>query len=204
MKKDKRFWILSGVVCVALFLFGRSCGINSVVKASKIDTFVRVQVEQYPFIVLDTVPVEIPGKIRYVKTTDSFWIPGDVIEKPVFVSLPDSTEEWVIDILNDYQTERIYDTDTMYSGFRIFDTVSRNRITGRRLVINKFDTTIKKLETIFPPKKLVGYFSFSVNKYEVGAGIGMKLKNDWMINVELKSKHMNPELRILAPIKLKK
>lgn len=191
--KEKILWILAGGFFAALFLWGRSCGINSVTKVSNTDTVVRLKTDTFLFSNPTYVYIERQNKMKF--TTDTLWMPSD----KEIVILPETTPPFVIDNLNDYEKTRFYDTSGEY--FSIKDTVYHNRIIGRELVIKRYDTTITNTETIYPPKKNIGYFSIYGNRYEVGGGFAWKTKKDWIYNVEYSSRK-NISGRLLIPIKL--
>ena len=75
------------------------------------------------------------------RETDTVWMDGE----PVTVYLPAETPDWAVEMLNEYDSLRTYDTTISYDrgSIRLIDSVNFNRLTGRRVVLNAVDTVIK-------------------------------------------------------------
>lgn len=199
MKINYWKWGVIAVAIIAWSLFMRSCGINSVIKTSRIDTFLSVDIDTFPSYV--PVPSEVkPGKIEYRPKRDTVWLDP---EKEI-VYLPEDLSPELITMLNDYNRTITYN-DTSVAGLTLLDTVTHNRIAGRQIIKKDTITTIKETTILQPPKRMIGYFSLSASRYSAGAGIGLKTKNDWLYSIELKTDHgIHPEIRLFKPIRFKK
>lgn len=167
------YWKLGVIagVAVALFLFGRSCGIKGVLKSTGADTVVVVS--------RDTVSMQ-PVVVR---VSDSFYVAGKpypviryVEGAPVVIIEPVDTSA----ILADYYRTAMYDTTIRLSrgSARLQDTVTRNRISGRSIQITGTDTTITRTVTLTPPRRIVGYLDLAGmgDRHDFGASAGFSLK----------------------------
>jgi hypothetical protein len=199
-------FFLAGAIIAAIFLFGRSCGIQSVIKNTTTDTVIT-------FTQGDTVYVpEFIGvantihQTKYITKYDTLWAAGEIV---TVTELVDTAR-----ILQDYYASRFYsDTQNLARGKVIIsDTVNQNRIVGRRLQSFGTDTTITKTIVLRPPRKMVGYFTMSAmgnfKKPIAGAGVGfgLKLPNDQTYQVEWKAVYgQRPmgEARVMFPIRFK-
>lgn len=169
---------------IALFLFGRSCGIGSVIKSATNDTVIY----------RDSIIREYrPYPVNYVTAGTE-----KVIYKPLLIR--DTTFQYDVliepadtaAILSDYYATRYYsDTQHLKRGRVIIqDSVTQNRIASRKLEVTGVDTTITKTVTLKPPKKLVGYFTLSAagNRHEplgsAGAGFMLKMPDETMVGVQ--------------------
>lgn len=197
-------FFLAGAIIAAIFLFGRSCGIQSVIKTAGTDTVVTVTKG-------DTVYVpELIGvtntihQTKYIAKYDTLWAAGEIV-----------TVKEVVDtgkILQDYYVSRFYsDTQKLARGKVIIqDTVNQNRIISRRLQSFGTDTTITKTIVLRPPRKIVAYLTGSVmgnfkNPISgTGMGFGLKLPNDMTYQGEVKLVNgFRPmgEIRVMFPIR---
>lgn len=92
-------------------------------------------------------------------------------------------------ILEQYFATRHYDEtlQVQYGSARLKDTVTQNRITGRSIILTQDIPFVKETVTMLQPKRVILYFSIGAigNRnhlpYASGAGLGLKLKNDAMI-----------------------
>lgn len=202
MKTNYWKWGVLTAVIIAIFLFGRSCGIQSVIKNEYSDTATTVTKDS--FIYIPSPVIELPGDTVYLPGKkpkgDTLWMPLDDKPYPVYVQIDDTA---LIRKLNDYESKKGYDTTV--KGVRIIDTVQHNKIKSRKLIVEDTSTVITNKTVVQPPKRLIGYFSLSGSRYGVGGGIGLKTPNDYLYSIEMKTDHgWHPELRIFIPIKLKK
>jgi hypothetical protein len=162
-------WGVIAAAAAALFLFGRSCGVKSVTKHTGIDTVIYrdttiIRYQPTPYKVIEQVYVQ--GKPYPV-----------IVKEPPYVMIePVDTAA----ILADYNRTRLYDTTIALKRgtARIADTVTRNRITGRSLVLTGTDTTIRETVILRPPRRLVGYIDLTgmAGRHDVGMGAGFSLK----------------------------
>jgi len=199
VKNNRLKFFLAGAAIAAIFLFGRSCGIKSVIKNTTTDTVVT-------FTKGDTVYIpEFVGVTNTIHETkyDTLYGAGEII-----------TKTDTIEIVNDYLSSRFYsDTQKLKRGsIIIHDTVTQNRIISRRLQSFGTDTTITKTIVLRPPRNLVGYFTMSaMGNFRtpfggIGIGVAVKTPNDKVYQVEWK--YMNNrrpmgEVRVMLPIKFR-
>lgn len=175
--------VIGVAAAVALFLFGRSCGIKSVIKTTHIDTIIRK----------DSVRVKYQP-VPYNVTHDSLiYVKG----KPVIISVHDTTDLVRIEpadtvaILKRYYQKLFYDTTITFKrgSVRLIDTVTRNRITGRQVNVMVTDTTIHEVVTLRPPKRIILYFGIDYLGYQktpfyaLGADLTLKLPNDQLFTI---------------------
>lgn len=186
MTRRDKILLAAGVAAAAgLFFWGWSChsaqvkrsaGSDTVVTVSKTDTIYRPH------------PVKIiKDSIQYVPVTlhDTLEMPGEV---EIRIDPADTAA-----ILADYNATRFYaDTQTLARGKVIIaDSVTRNRITSRRLQTEGTDTIITNTTVLQQPKKLILYFglqAFGQRKDPFhAAGIDLSLKgfNDRQYGLEM-------------------
>lgn len=178
MKSQYLKYGVYGAIIIGIFLYGRSCGVRSVLKTVGSDTTIRKD-----SIVIRYKPV--PYKV----THDSIiYIKG----KPVYISVHDTIPEIIIEpadtaaILARYYQKVFYDTTWNFKRgtVRLIDTVTRNRITGREVQVRVTDTTIKETTVLHPPKKMILYFGIDYLGYQktpffaAGVDLALKLPND--------------------------
>jgi hypothetical protein len=182
-KFNKRKWILIAiaVAIVAIFLFGRSCGIRSVTKQAGSDTTIHKD-----SLVIRYKPV--PYKV-IEHDSDIVFRPW-IVEKPVhdttkgidhYFIIP-LTKEDTLAIVKDYFQTAFYDTTIKLSRgmARLIDTVTENRISGRQVYVTGTDTTITNTIVIKPPRAIVLSFTLSAmgnfRSPLFGEGVGLNLK----------------------------
>lgn len=163
-------WKWGAIIAVVLVAWFAGCryGVGSVGKTTIVDTTTTKTVSDT--IYLPEVTAYYPGDTVYIKrpengrnqTPDTVFLDPEPT-KPDTVYVPADTPDWVVDILNDYDAAREYDTTFVLNGdtLRIYDVVNHNRLMPRRVVLTSYDTTIKKTTTIQPPRKFVGAFTLS-------------------------------------------
>lgn len=186
------------VMAILLFLFGRSCGIKSVVKNSDVITSVKYDTI---FLTKDSIiPSKVlPPEIIYKYKKDTLVIQGE----PYIVTVD---EYCPIDDLNDYNKQKIY-LDTTVKGLTLIDTIQHNSLKGRSMTLVRSDSIITKTTILRQPKKYVGYFNLSANRYSAAVGLSWKTKQDIIYGTGLRwYNSMKPqiELNISLPIKLRK
>lgn len=199
--KNINWWKVVGisVIIILVFIYGHSCGRKSVLVKNGSDSTITYTRDS--FIYVPSPPVQFPGKKIYLKAKpDTVW--GDPEKETIYV--PDNTPDWVLNDLRKYQAINIYDTvlqmKNMDSLF-ISDTLSQNRIIGRKILYTSWDTAIVESREIMQPKKIILYWSFYGNKLGVGSGIGLKTMNDWIYNIEYGTRKEITG-RIFIPIRL--
>lgn len=197
-------WGVFAAIGAALFLWGRSCGIGSVLKQTHIDTVVKF----------------VKGDIVY---TPEFVGVSNTIYEPKIVTVHDTLETFetrvdtvlAVQLYPDYMDVKFYsDTQRLARGTVIIqDTVTQNRIQRRRLQTFGTDTTITKTVVLKPPRNMVGYFTTSLlgNNFNpldgIGGGFALKTKNDMIYGAEAKfirGKRVLYEARLSLPIRLSK
>lgn len=163
------YWKLGVIagVAVALFLFGRSCGIRGVLKSTGADTVIYrdttiLRYQPYPVYTHYDTTIYRPVVIRSTDTLH--WI------DPVDTAA----------ILGDYYATRYYsDTQALKRGVVVIqDSVTQNRIIARRLAVTGVDSTITKTVVLTPPRRLVGYLDLAGmgGRHDFGASAGFSLK----------------------------
>lgn len=158
MKSNINWWKIGvfAAAIIGIFLFGRSCGINSVVKTVGSDTTVKKD----SFIYVDRpVPYKITDSFIYVKGF------------PYPVKVYDTTEGKTIILPTDTAAilKRFFDV-AYYNDVRSFkrgsvaisDTVTQNRIQGRSVKLLTADTVITNSTTLVQPKRLIVYAGFDL------------------------------------------
>lgn len=205
--KNKIVWVVIAAGLIGLFLLGRSCGIKSVTKNTGRDTVTVTHADTVPG-TPKLVGIRYDSLIYRYRDTgsrwyDTLWGVAEVIINPVDTAA----------LLADYYASRFYKDSQTIKGATVVinDTVSRNRITGRQIILNRTDTTITNTITLRPPKRIVGYFttsvagSFSQPFGSAGVGLGLKMPSDHVIQAEWKymqtGKPMG-EVRVMWPIRL--
>lgn len=200
--------VLFAAIAAALFFLGRSCGIKSVIKNTGRDTTIYVYTDtgkgKKP-IEVDIRYDSIIYKDRWKTEYDTLWGPPEIRIDPADTAA----------ILRDYYASRFYtDTQKLKRGQVVInDTVNRNEITGRQVIVSGTDTTITVTTVLRPPKRMVGYFTLSGMGHTrqpfggVGAGFGLKLPNDRVYQVEYKMITDGRDMiegRVFFPIRLLK
>ena len=160
---------------IAVFLLGRCNGRDSVLRNTK--TTVRKD-----SVVINYIPIpykvqkdSIVYKTRTAKPLhDTLEVPGETIY------LPAETPDWAINMLNDWNTTRYYDTSIINRGdtVGIQDKVYKNRIVSRNIRAVFTDST--KTIVLKPPRRTVGYFTLSGlanSDKDAGIAVGFALKN---------------------------
>lgn len=175
-RNGKIVLVVSIAAAAGLFLWGRSCGIGSVTKTAGSDTtitIVKTDTIYKPQVATITNTVTVPGSTRVVHDTlETFEVRIDPADTAA--------------ILKDYWATRFYaDTQNLKRGQVIIqDSVTRNRITSRRLQTTGTDTAITNTVVVRPPQRLVVSFTASVlgnahnPLFGQGAGLQLKLPND--------------------------
>lgn len=172
-------WIKYGsyaAILLALCIYCRRCGINSVIKTVGRDTtfyITKTDTIYQPKVTTITNIVYVP------KTNwDTLWGEPTVIINPVDTAA----------ILSDYYATRFYrDSQNLKRGSVIIsDSVSRNRIVSRRLQTFNTDTTIRITTLLSPPGKIIVYFGIDYLGtvkypfYATGVNLSLKIPNDRM------------------------
>lgn len=185
MKVDNR--IIAGVsvlAVAAVFLWGRSCGVKSVIrKVGKPDT---------TFIKLPPVTITVEKeKLKPVAVIK--YLPGRVIVDTEFVEKPLPTD--TAGIIADYYRTYAYEyTDKIGPvTITLFDTVSQNMFFGRGLkgVIDSLPVAIRTDTLIIneaEKMRLYGSLSGMGSKSNIGGGAGfaLKLPNEKIYELEIK------------------
>ena len=205
--KRQRIMIFAAIIAVVLlFLWGRSCGIQSVIKNTKIDTLIRRDTVERSYIVRhDSIAYQkvYVSQVKY----DTLWGEPEIIIEPTDTAA----------ILKDYYATRFYkDTQILKRGTVIIrDTITENRILGRGLTVTGVDTTITKTIVLKPPRNIVGYWTLSgLGNFKnpfggAGVGFGLKLPSDKVYQIELKyldvvdKNRIYGEVTVMFPIRLR-
>ncbi len=198
MAKKPNYWKVSVYVAagLALWLWGRSCGISSVIKNTGSDTTLntdtaKIRYKPVPWKVKDTDTLYL-NKPYPVKVHDT--LPG-VYEIRIDPADTAAILAASLEISRDYFRTEFYDTTIQVRGkdsLRVLDTVSRNRIQGRGIIQQYTDSTISTTTVLRPPQKLLMYFTGSIlsnvpnRVYGVGAGVMLKLPNDKTHSLKVK------------------
>lgn len=201
--KDILFYVLAAIVLI-IIVRRCACGPSDppVIEKKIIDTV-------YIYTKKDT--MYVPKEIKVVQTQ---YVPKYItdtleIREVVFKNVDTAK------ILRDYYAARFYsDTQKIdYGKIIINDRISRNRIIGRRLVVEQNIPVVEKTITLKEKKRNVLYAGLSVVGNEddfvhaIGADLGMKLKNDKFVGVGIKSIRNGTlyyEAQLKFPIRLKK
>lgn len=212
MAQKKSPWlvrVLAIAALIALCLFCRQCGINSVLKNTHSDTLIKHDTE---FV---STPYPVPYKVRYDSIIK---VPYKVTEYDTLwgVNEVSKTSEDTVRMVKDYNTVKFYDTTIkLKRGSAHFqDTLFRNRIVGRSYTLFNTDTVINKTTVLTLPRHFVGYVSFSGfgNRsnpvYGIGLGLGVKMPDDNSLDLSfLKVKDQKGFMYMLTyrkPIRLRK
>lgn len=192
------------IIAVAIFLWGRGCGIHAVTKEVRTDTVI-VKGKT------DTTYIPVPSTV-----TNTFYVPKFIHTTDTLETFETVTQKVdTANILKRYfETVTYKDVQNVKRGtVTIFDTVTQNRIIKRRLQTDMADTIITKTVTLIPPHKNVLYFGLSGfgNKNDLlfgaGADLSLKDKTDRIYSLGtkyLKGGNWYVEGQIKFPIKLKK
>lgn len=184
-----KFFIYAGIAAIALaFLLGmQTCNCYSKKKAVAPDTASMVVKYDSTRLLVDTFYTPSPVKIdtvyrpvyvvHYVPVTDSFI---------AYEKTPVDTAA----ILKDYYSSYIY-SDPVYvrngsikGAITINDTISRNKIQGRGVVLDFEQITTTKEIVLKQPKTSIGYIGFDAvgNRFDPMQGggllLGMKTRNE--------------------------
>lgn len=192
------------IIAVAIFLWGRGCGIHSVTKEVKTDTLiVRGKT--------DTTYIPVTSTVT---NTNTYYIPKFIHTSDTLETTEVLPADTAAILKRYFETVTYKDVQNVKRGtVTIFDTVTQNRIIKRRLQTDISDTVITKTVTLIPPKKNVLYFGLSGfgNKNDLlfGAGTDLSLKDKtdkiYSIGTKyLKGGNWYLEGQIKFPIKLKK
>lgn len=182
--KTLTFFSLLAVI-VATFLFTKSC-YSGGGKVSAGDTLsVKADTGFVPHndTIRETVETLVPYKVTYTKEV----VLHDTLENIQTILQKVDTSR----ILNQYFAKRFYTktSPVKYGSVTITDTVTQNRVTGRRVLLNQKIPEITKTITVAAPKRIVGYFGIEAigNQnnlpYASGISLGLKLKNDAFIDI---------------------
>lgn len=198
------------IILLLLMLWSRSCGIKSVTKRTGSDTVVRV--DSFIHVDKQIVPVET------IKTVTKY-----VDGKKTTITIHDTLETFEVridpvdtaGILARFQDTAVYDNTIPFNrgSVRLREKVSENRIKARQMDVTVNDSVITNTITIKPPRKMVGYFTLSgMGSIKepfggAGAGFGLKLPNERVYQMELKTVRglgIMAEGTIFFPIRFKK
>lgn len=187
------------VMVIALFLFGRSCGIKWVVKQTKADTVVNF--DTIIFVKNNFVPAKVlPAIIVYKKIHDTIEIKGDPYPEYAY-------SEYPAEAMADYHSQKIY-IDSSVNGLTIIDTINMNAFKGRRIKLVNPVMTVTKTEIVKQPKKIIGFIDFSVSRYSAATGLSIKTLRDVVYGFEMRLHYGQklPQLGIglSLPIRFKK
>lgn len=207
-RKDKILIAVGVAVAALIYVSGCKHGQNSILKQTGSDTTITrdsvvVRYKPVPYKVVKHDTIRMKGK----NDIGFFQEEGNYVESFEMESDPD------ISFLNDDFNETAYYSDTIRlkrGSAIITDTVTGNRIAGRKLELFNVDTTIKTTTVLRPPRNTVGYFTLSgsgnMNKdIGVGFGLGLKNRNDRVYQIEVKKIAGLPliyEGRVMFPIRL--
>ncbi len=162
----------------------KSCGNGEVLPAKiEIDTVFK----DTGSIVIIKKDSLIPYKVWYPKEI----VLHDTLETITYIDTSKLTVDQLKRIASQYTAKRFYTktSPVQYGTVTITDTVTQNRITGRKIVLNQKIPEIKETVTLTAPKRIVLYFGIQAigNQnnipYASGVTIDLKLKNDAMIGV---------------------
>lgn len=196
------------IIAVAIFLWGRGCGIHSVITKTSIDTTVKKDSSTTRYV---PIPYKVDSIIYRYKI-----VPAALAKEMNEKEEPNTSLTYVPQIIEREDTSKAYYKDTLplKRGFVVIDdTLQKNRIIGRRVFSSNTDTTITKTVTIIPPKKNILYFGISGmgNKNDLlfgaGADLSLKTKSDKIYSIGtkyLKGGNWYFEGGIKFAIKLKK
>lgn len=191
---------------IALFYWGRSCGVKAVLKTAGSDTVV----------IRDTVSISTKPQVSSVdssrNTTAKRKLKLWQKRKPVILQPIDTTGIDTTAIIEDWYLTRFYTNKYKIgrSEITIIDTVTTNEIVGRGINIVTADSVITKTIVLRPPRKVVGYVTGSLmvgpKIYGMGAGLALKFSNDLIIQSEYKITNQMSviEARVMLPIRLVK
>lgn len=179
-------FVLLGVL---LFLLVRGCGKGggTFFSCNKADTISVKKDTVVTYVKGDTVYVpEIIGVTNTIYK-DKWYTVHDTLETFETIIKPADTAK----ILKDYYATRFYsDTQKLVRGNVIIsDSVTRNRITSRRLQSFGTDTTITNTITLTAPKRIILFFgvnaigSLKDPFHMAGVDLTLKGKNDRMFSV---------------------
>ena len=194
------WWKFGSIAAMAilLFLFGRSCGIKSVVKKSNVITSIK-----YDTIYLtkdSIIPSKVlPPEIIYKYKKDTLVIQGE----PYVVTVD---EYCPIDDLNDYNSKKVY-IDTSVKGLTIKDTIYKSKIYKRDISLVVPEKIVKEESIFVQPKRIVGYLTLSGSAMSSSIGFSIKNRKDFIYGIGARTdyKHYPQiEFNISLPIKLKK
>lgn len=207
MKVDNRIVFGVSVLAVAaVFLWGRSCGVKSVItKAGRVDT---------TYLKPDTIRTTVTKEVLkpyavLVKGQD-----GKIVHDTTFIEkpLPEDTLGAYLDYFRTYAYS--YQERLRYGLLTVDDTISQNMILGRSVTfLADSIPVVTKTVLIQQPKKLVLYIGASAfgNPKDLlyGAGIDFSLKglNDKQYGVGItytKGNNLYYGINYRIPIRLKK
>lgn len=196
---------------IALFLFGKSCGVKSVLKTvGTVKTVTKDSIEYrdslIPVPYRVDVPVYVKGKDgNPYPVYDTLW--GTVIEPADTVAI----------LARFYETAHYkHEIDTGRWKITVTESVTQNRIKDWSLKAVSSDTTTVNTVQLKPQKNFVGYWTLSgmgnvKNPFGgAGFGLGLKTPGETVYQAELKylevvsKNRIYGEIRVMIPIRLTK